>query len=220
MVQLIADLRHDSSLGLRTGGVRAKPSRVGLVSGWDFTHVHSAECYSHVVTRRGDVLRPVMVETGTSQSELSRLSGVHQPSISQFLSGRVELSDDQLDRLLSCMGRRLEVIRRAVEPGLTRSERRSWLLHRQLSRQLTNASLQDWRSTIEENLGRLRRGVTGQPHERNLDRWRVLVETGDAIGIKRVLTGLDRDSIEMREVSPLRGLLSQQERSDVLARVG
>ena len=161
-----------------------------------------------------------MVETGTSQSELSRLSGVHQPSISQFLSGRVELSDDQLDRLLSCMGRRLEVIRRAVEPGLTRSERRSWLLHRQLSRQLTNASLQDWRSTIEENLGRLRRGVTGQPHERNLDRWRVLVETGDAIGIKRVLTGLDRDSIEMREVSPLRGLLSQQERSDVLARVG
>lgn len=172
------------------------------------------------MTRRSDVLRLVMGETGTSQSELSRLSGVHQPSISQFLSGRVELSDDQLDRLLSCMGRRLEVIRRAVEPELTRSERRSWLLHRQLSRQLTRASLQDWRATIEENLGRLRQGVTGQPHERNLDRWQVLVGTRDVIGIKRVLTGLDRDSIEMREVSPLQGLLSQQERSDVLAQVG
>jgi hypothetical protein len=29
------------------------------------------------------------------------------------------------------------------------------------------------------------------------------------------LTGLDRDSIEMREVSPMGGLLSQDERMDV-----
>ncbi|MDQ2638568.1 MAG: XRE family transcriptional regulator, partial [Actinomycetota bacterium] len=27
-----------------------------------------------------------MAETGTTQSQLARLSGVHQPSISQFLS--------------------------------------------------------------------------------------------------------------------------------------
>src|SRR6266567_3305533 len=66
-------------------------------------------------------------------SALSRLSGVRQPSISQFLSGKVELSDDQLDRLLSCMGYRLEVTRRPVVPELTRSERRSWRLHCRLS---------------------------------------------------------------------------------------
>ena len=35
-------------------------------------------------------------------------------------------------------------------------------------------------------------------------------------GLHRVLTGLDRDSVEMREVSPMRGLLSQAERSEVL----
>ena len=80
---------------------------------------------------RGDLLGEVMLETGTTQSGLSRLSGVRQPSISQFLSGRVDLSDDQLDRLLSCMGYRLEVVRRPVVPELTRSERRSWRLHRQ-----------------------------------------------------------------------------------------
>jgi transcriptional regulator with XRE-family HTH domain len=34
------------------------------------------------------VLHEVMLNTGTSQSELSRLSGVWQPSISQFLSGK------------------------------------------------------------------------------------------------------------------------------------
>ena len=66
-----------------------------------------------------------MRETRTTQSALSRLSGVRQPSISQFLSGTVDLSDDQLDRLLSCMGYRLEVTRRPVVPELTRSERRS-----------------------------------------------------------------------------------------------
>ena len=49
---------------------------------------------------RSDVLRTAMHETGTTQSELSRLSGAHQPSISQFLSERVQLGDDQLDRVL------------------------------------------------------------------------------------------------------------------------
>jgi transcriptional regulator with XRE-family HTH domain len=160
-----------------------------------------------------------MLRTGTTQSGLSRVSGVHQPSISQFLSGRVELSDDQLDRLLSCMGYRLEVVRRVVEPDLTRSERRSWQLHCRVSSRLTRSSLQEWRPVIEVNLARLRERVTGQPHQRNLDRWMSLVEGGDVLGLQRVLTGLDRESIEMREVSPMGGLLSQAERGGVLAAV-
>jgi transcriptional regulator with XRE-family HTH domain len=141
------------------------------------------ECYSCAVPGRGELLREVMRETRTAQSELSRLSGVRQPSISQFLSGTVELSDEQLDRLLSCMGYRLEVTRRPF---------------------------------IERNLGRLRGSVTGQPHSRNLDRWESLVRDGDVLGLHRVLTGLDRDSIEMREVSPMGGLLPQDERQAAL----
>ena len=50
------------------------------------------------MSSRGGLLREVMLETGTTQSELSRVSGVHQPSISQFISGKVELSDEQLER--------------------------------------------------------------------------------------------------------------------------
>jgi len=157
-----------------------------------------------------------MLETRTTQSGLSRLSGVRQPSISQFLSGKVDLSDDQLDRLLSCMGYRLEVTRRPVLPDLTRSEQRSWRLHRQLSRHLNKSSLEQWHPIIERNLRRLRGTVTGQPHSRNLDRWNSLVERDDVLGLHRVLTGLDRDSIEMREVSPMSGLLPQSERQAVL----
>lgn len=59
--------------------------------------------------------------------------------------------------------------------------------------------------------------MTGQPHQRNLERWTLLVEGGDVRGLHRVLTGLDRDSIEMREVSPMSGLLSYDDRTDALA---
>ena len=169
---------------------------------------------------RGELLRQVMRTTRTTQSELSRLSGVHQPSISQFLSGKIDMSDEQIDRLLCCMGYRLEVLRRPVRPELTRSERRSWQLHRRISGHLTRSTLDEWRPQIRQNLKRLRGSVQGQPHLRNIDRWRSLVESGDVPMLHRVLTGLDRDSIEMREVSPLGGLLSTEERSEVLRQAG
>jgi Helix-turn-helix len=55
---------------------------------------YSIYCYTLGVPSRGDVLREVMLESGISQSELSRISGVRQPSISQYLSGHVTMSDD------------------------------------------------------------------------------------------------------------------------------
>lgn len=174
------------------------------------------QCYSRCVSDRRTLLREVMAQTGTSQSELSRLSGVHQPSISKMLSGRIEMSDEQLERLLACMGRRLEVERRSVEPRLTRAERRSWRLHRSLARSLGESRLEEWKPIIERNLERRKRGVRGQPHERNLKRWKSLIERRDVRGLRRVLTGLDRDSIEMREVSPMGGLLSDEERRQAL----
>jgi transcriptional regulator with XRE-family HTH domain len=169
---------------------------------------------------RGEILRQVMLETSTTQSELSRVSGVRQPSISQFLSGRGHLSDEMLDRLLSCMGYRLEVIRRPIRHELGRSPKRSWELHRRLSSHLTSTTLNEWRPTVLRNLSRLREGTRGQPHLRNLDRWQRLIDDGDVSGLHRVMTGLDTDSIEMREVSPMRGLLSQQERSEILGLAG
>lgn len=154
-----------------------------------------------------------------SQSELARISGVRQPSISQILSGAISTSDEQLDRLLACMGYQTEVIRRLTRPDLTRSERRSWLLHRQLARHLNRETLDRWRPVMQSNCDRLRRTVQGEPHERNLTRWETGIEEGDLGLLHRVLTGLDRDAIEMREVSPMSGLLSERDRSDALLAV-
>jgi transcriptional regulator with XRE-family HTH domain len=168
------------------------------------------------VNTRGEILREVMLETGITQSELSRISGVRQPSISQYLSGRGHLSDDMLDRLLSCMGYRLEVVRRPFRQELGRSPKRSWELHRRLSSHLTSDTFSEWRPTMLRNLTRLREDTRGQPHLRNLDRWQRLIQEGDLSDLHRVMTGLDTDSVEMREVSPMRGLLSQQERTEVL----
>jgi len=165
---------------------------------------------------RGEILREVMQETGVTQSELSRISGVRQPSISQYLSGRVTMSDEMLDRLLSCMGYRLEIVRRPVRPELGRSPERSWKLHRRLAMHLTRETLHEWRPTMLRNLQRLRQSTRGQPHLRNLDRWQRLIQDTDVSSLRRVMTGLDTDSVQMREVSPMGGLLHQKERSEVL----
>lgn len=157
-----------------------------------------------------------MVQTGTTQTTLSRISGVHQPSISQFLSHKIDFSDEHLDRLLSCMGFQLEVIRRPVAPDLTRSERRSWMLHRRLSSHLTRRTFELWRPRLIKNLARVRDGVQGLVHQGNLDRWSDLIISGDIVGLHTAMTGLDRRSIEMREVSPFSGLLSNEERLEVL----
>ena len=81
---------------------------------------------------------------------------------------------------------------------------------------LTPETLTEWRPTMLRNLKRLRKSTRGQPHLHNLDRWRRLVQDGDLTRIRRVMTGLDTDSVQMREVSPMGGLLGQEERSEVL----
>ena len=66
----------------------------------------------------------------------------------------------------------------------------------------------------------MKKSTRGEPHLGNLDRWCELLSSDDVGGIRRVMTGLDTDSVQMREVSPLGGLLSEDERQRVLMEVG
>lgn len=176
---------------------------------------HSIGRYTLFMSGRR-VLEEAMHTTATTQSELARLSGVRQPSISQMLSGRIDMSDSMLERLLACMGFQLEVTHRLIPSPLDRSHKRSWRLHRKLARHLDADSLRTWTPTIRSNLQRLNNTVKGQPHLRNLKRWEDSVEAGDLSALRRVMTGLDNDSVEMREVSPLSGLLPESERLQAL----
>lgn len=200
---------------VRQGYLRAE----GLPTSSRSLTAYSNLCYSRDMESR-EILRAVLAESRVSQSELSRISGVKQPSISQFLSGRIAMSDGMLDRLLSCLGYRLEVVRRPARVQLDRSHLRSWRLHRQLAMLLTPGALDDWAPTIARNLQRLRHGTRGEPHASNLARWQHLVDRRDVAGLRVVMTGLDTDSVQMREVSPLAGLLPQPERSRALEMTG
>jgi hypothetical protein len=130
------------------------------------------------------------------------------------------MSDDMLDRLLSCMGYGVEIVRRPVRRQPGRSTERSWRLHRQLCLHLTPKTLDGWRPIVLRNLQRLRESTRGQPHLRNLERWERLIRDGDLSTLRRVMTGRDTDSVQMREVSPMGRLLSQDERSEVLGLAG
>jgi transcriptional regulator with XRE-family HTH domain len=168
------------------------------------------------MSSRGEVLREVMLETGTTQSELSRIGGVRQPSISQYLSGQGHLSDDMLDRLLSCIGYRLEVVRRPVKQELGRFPP-TLLATAPPALDVPDAT--DVERVAPDHTAKSATTARGCPWAarlRNLDRWQVLIEEGDLSGLRRAMTGLDTDSSQMREVSPMAGLLPQEERAEIL----
>lgn len=162
------------------------------------------------------VLGQLMRERGIRQTDLSAMSGVKQPNISRYLSGRKPLGEGVFDHLLSCMGFESRVRIEVVQPELTRSERRSWLLHRYVSSVLSDDRIESELPRLKRNLDRVRERSQGEPHESNIREWDGILRDRDWLRLRRVLTGLDRHSIEMREVSPMSGLLSDSERRDVL----
>lgn len=165
---------------------------------------------------RREILNRLMLEHGLTQSGLSGMSGVRQPNISGYLSGKKPLGQDVFDRLTSCMGVIVEFQPVVTKPDLTRSELRSWKLHRYISSRFSDTDLERHRSTMLENLDRVGERSQGEPHESNLRMWRNSIEDRDWTQVRRHLTGVDRHSIEMREVTPMSGLLDDSERREVL----
>lgn len=99
---------------------------------------------------------------------------------------------------------------------MNRSSLRTLLLHRSLVPKLNEETLSSWTPRILQNLERLSSSVQGHPHVENLDRWRRIVETRDVETLRTVLDSTDPGSIEMREVSPMGGLIGQEERLSIL----
>lgn len=99
---------------------------------------------------------------------------------------------------------------------LNRSVLRTLMLHRSLVPKLSEETLSSWTPRILQNLDRLSGSVQGHPHVENLGRWRRIVENHDLNTLRTLLDSTDQGSIEMREVSPMGGLISQEERLSIL----
>lgn len=151
-----------------------------------------------------------MTLTGTTAGRLAGFSGIGESLISQFACGEGEFAQAELDLLLGSMGFEIKPDRSVVVVEMSKSECRSWLAHRELSAYLTKWPGIDWQSTVLANIDRLRRGIRGQPHCDNLVRWRRIAEEGGLRDLRHPLVGLDRRAIEMREVSPMGGLLPDE----------
>lgn len=160
-----------------------------------------------------------MDSTGTTQVELSRLTGLPASKISRYVSGKLEPSEPTLNLLLSSLG--LRVAFDVIPVPMERTKRRSWLLHRQISRKLGTTGIDDsgWQR-MQDNLDRVRSNIQGPVHERNAGRWQQIVDSRSLRDLQRVLVDTSTDGIEMREVSPMTGFLSEDERLGVLAGVG
>lgn len=158
-----------------------------------------------------------MRQSDISQSDLSRYTGIPQGRISRYVNGHLEPSQPTLDRLLSALGVTVNV---DVQPvTLSRNSRRSWLLHREIARLLGAANTVDW-DMMSQNLHRVAATSQGHPHEANIKRWRQLIDTRDLTELRRVLTDTSSDGIQMREVSPMAGLLPEPARQRILTAAG
>lgn len=165
---------------------------------------------------KGEVLRRLLEKTGTSQGQLSRLTGVPQGRISTYVNGREGLSDDMLEYLLMPLGVEVEHTWTLPVPELTSTEQLSWEMHKRLSELLTKDTLESWHPKLCSNINRQRSSNRGQPHLRNIDRWHELIEGRDLRKLRHPMLDPSRNGVEMREVTPFVGLLPQDDRNRIL----
>ncbi|MDR0432617.1 MAG: helix-turn-helix domain-containing protein [Bifidobacteriaceae bacterium] len=156
-----------------------------------------------------------MRESGTSQTELSGLTGVSQGRISEYVAGKVTMSQAMLSHLLSAMGYAAEIA--VIRAPLNISDERSWRLHRAVAKKLTAGVIGKAKPRLIKNVLAQRAAVRGEPHLSHLAQWERMIRAEDVQSIRRCCLDVGDFGREMREVSPLGGILTQSERLEALA---
>jgi len=166
---------------------------------------------------RCDTLRQALSLSGVSQSELSRRTGVAQSRISDYANHRIEPSEASFDKLMAALGMVAQV---SVGPaGMERTKLRSWMLHSLIAKKTKLALDESEWQLMRDNIQRLRKVTFGQLFEDCLNRWAEVVDRRDRRELGRILVDVSQDGITMREVSPMTGFLTEEERSGVLSQL-
>ena len=152
------------------------------------------------------LLRSARLRAGFTQSLLARLSGVAQPKVSAYESGRESPTTKTLRRLLDACGSELRLTgRRVPAEQMNRGARRSLENHRRVA-----AALLTDEATRKRLLDRAHDAVAearvANPFgELWHDAWSVLLD-GPLDELVHSLVGEDTFSIELRANSPFLGL--------------
>lgn len=155
--------------------------------------------------------------------ELARQCGVAAPTVVDWerseAAGTIQV--ETLQRALSAMGERLVVASRSerleFEPLERREHRLGLELHRSIAMKLVadpETVLESAHARLDAMDGGLRGGAVAW-----LDEWSELIAVRDIGGLVAVMLGTTQHDIDMRSVSPFTGLLSPDERDEVIQRV-
>lgn len=154
--------------------------------------------------------------------ELARACDVAGPTVVDWerseAAGTIRI--ETLQRALAAMGERLVVASRPDGVDFKPLERREHRLGLELHRSIAVKLVADPEAVLESGRGRLgpiRAGLRGGALTW-LDRWGGLIADSDIGGLIVVMLGTSQHDIDMRSVSPFTGLLTSDERSEVLAR--
>lgn len=156
-------------------------------------------------------VRQLRRSAGLTQQALAELAGTSQATIAAYEAGTKSPTWRTIER----MARSLELEPLVLfTPSLTRAEQQSLLLHRAIGERLPALPP----SALDHARSHLSRLRAMHPHARALlDRWSDWLD-GPVDALIARITDPAPEAREMRQVSPLVGVLSPGERREALAR--
>lgn len=165
----------------------------------------------------GSQLRQHRDRAGLSQQALADAAGTSQPTVAAYESGRVTPSLSTLNRLLGACGFTIAVVPDERGPRWTRVEEKSLAIHRHIAARL----LEQPGPTIARaraNLDRLQSTDRGNA-ARLLDDWDTLLDR-PTDEIVTAMLARTQHGIDLRQMTPFAGVLTDTERRKALRSVG
>lgn len=168
--------------------------------------------------RTAQIVRQLRQESRLSQRELASLAGTSGPTIAAYEAGTKEPRLSTLDRIGAAAGRTLDV-RIGAETAGDRQRARRETRSIAVAAAVASAVQRDFPKAVEiarANLDRTRDSVADNKASRWLSAWEQALSDGPA-AVRTVLLDRSEHGHDMRQMSPLSGLISDAERLAALA---
>ena len=167
--------------------------------------------YNTVMNSSDSILQRLRRASGFTQRELARRAQMSNSSLVAYAKGRQDPGLATLVRLADAAGCDLVI---EVRPRMTDSEIRTLELHRAVSLKI-EANPTDTISIARRNLALMRESDQFGRSGFYFDTWQTLLD-GSLSDLVRVMVSTDAAAKELRQASPFSGILSDDERFEVL----